>query len=465
MPGVHEIVTLDTAVVAVADTYWHAQRAVEAVDLTTTGGIDQDETTIRQALAEGVAGPWDPVNGAGADPFAHEGPALDAVYHFPYLAHATMEPMNCTAVVRNGRCEIWAPTQSPSTAQALAADITGLPIEHVVMHTTYLGGGFGRRSRNDFVEQTVRVAMRINRPVKLIWSREEDIGHDFYRPAMVVRVRGNVHRDGIAAIEARLAGPSVLAAYRPDEYGGMTSDQLALEGLNDTPYGFRVLQSSYRRIEPGVPVWFWRSVSNSHNTYALECSLDELARGAGMDGLQIRTRLLASKPIELAVLRRALKRAKAKRSAGTALGIAFVQMRRTTIAVVAEVSLIGATHVRLHRITCAVDCGLVVNPLAAEAQIESGVIWALSAAWWGEIGIANGQAVQRNFDTYQVARITQVPPIDVSFSASGVFPGGLGEVGAGAVAPALANAIRAAGGPSIRSLPFSRSGITLAGVG
>jgi len=462
MPGVLEIVTFDTAVVALADSYWHAKRAVEAIDFTTTGGIAQDDATIGQALADGVAEPGESMSGAATDSFGPESATLDAVYHFPYLAHAPMEPMNCTAVVRDGRCEIWAPTQSPSAAQVLAARITGFPIENVEVHTTFLGGGFGRRSRNDFVEYTVRVAMQSNRPVKLIWSREEDIGHDFYRPAMAVRIRGKLDGNGVVAIEAHLAGPSVLAAYQPERYGPTTSDRLVLEGIDDTPYGFRALRSSYRRVEPGVPVWFWRSVSNSHNTYALECSLDELARIAGTDGLQIRTKLLASKPMELAVLRRAVKLAQSKRLAGTSLGTAFVQMRGTTVAVVAEVSLIGAAHVRLHRITCAVDCGLVVNPLAAEAQIQGGAIWGLSGAVWGEIGIANGQAVQKNFDTYHVARIAHVPPIDVSFNANGTSPGGLGEVGAGAVAPALANAIRAAGGPSIRSLPFSRSGMTLA---
>ena len=461
MSGVHEIVVLEDAVVAVADTYWHAKRAVDAIDFPTLGGIDAADATIVQALEEAVTTPGEFGTGPSVDPLADQHPALDAVYHFPYLAHAPMEPMNCTAVVRNGHCEIWAPTQGPRVAQSIAARITGFPTENINVHTTYLGGGFGRRSKNDFVEKTIRVAMRIKRPVKLVWSREEDIAHDFYRPAMAVRIRGRVGSDGSTAIDARLAGPSILAAYQPKQASAMTYDKIAVEGLNDTPYGFHAFRSSYRRVEPGVPIWFWRSVSNSHNTFALECALDELAQAAGIDGVRLRERLLASRPLELAVLQHALKLAGTNRSAGTTLGVALAQMRQTTIAVVAEVSMTGAAQVRLHRITCAVDCGLVVNPLAAEAQIQGGIVWGLSGAVWGEIGIAEGQAVQRNFDTYRVARITHIPSIDVSFIGGGAAPGGLGEVGAGAIAPALANAIRAAGGPTIRSLPFSRSGITI----
>ena len=339
MSGVQEIVVLDDAVVVVADTYWHAKRAVDAIHFSTAGGIDADDTALARKLQNALATPGAYGPGTSVDPFAHEAPVLEAMYHFPYLAHATMEPMNCTAVVRDGRCEIWAPTQGRRVAQAAAARITGLPLERVEVHTTYLGGGFGRRSKNDFVEQTVRVAMRLRRPVKLVWSREEDFTHDFYRPAAAVHIRGTVNSAGGVALDACVAAPSLLAAYQPDRFGSAAYDEIALEGVRDTPYLFHALRTSYTRCEPGVPIWFWRSVSNSHNTYALECALDDLARLAGTDGIALRERLLATKPRERAVLQRALALAEGKRSIGTSLGVAFAQMRQTTLAAVAEVSM------------------------------------------------------------------------------------------------------------------------------
>ena len=460
MPGVQGIVELEDAVVAVADSYWHAKRAVDAIDLTTIGGINTDDAEIGKSLEDALATAGAFGTGTVIDPFAHDVPTIDAIYRFPYLAHATMEPMNCTALVRDGRCTIWAPTQGRRVAQAIAARVTGFSIERVEVHTTYLGGGFGRRSKNDFVEQTVRVALRLRRPVKLIWSREEDIAHDSYRPAAAVRIRAGLRAGGVA-LEARIAAPSLLAAYLPETFGSTTYDEIALEGVSDTPYAFGALRTSFTRVEPGVPIWFWRSVGNSYNTYAVECALDEVARVSGMDGVALRRRLLVTKPRELAVLERVLQLADSKRTPGTTLGVAFARMRQTTLAAVVEVSMASPTRVRMHRISCAVDCGLVVNPLSAEAQIQGGIVWGLSAAVWGDVSIAHGQAVQTNFDSYPVARIAHIPPTDVAFMQGGTAPGGLGEVGAGVIAPALANAIRAAGGPSIRTLPFVRSGITI----
>jgi isoquinoline 1-oxidoreductase beta subunit len=470
--GVHAVVRMKTAVAVVADTYWHARKGLDALrPRFSSPATVTDDRSIRKALHDGVAraGQVAPLPADDARVKLRSGNVdaalrsasrrLSATYDVPYLAHATMEPMNCTASFDGKRCEIWAPTQAQSAAHDAAVRLTGLPPERVTLHTTFMGGGFGRRSNVDYVEFAVQVAQAVRRPVKVIWSREEDMRHGHYRPAASVRVECGLGPDGaLVAWKQRVASPSVNANYDP---ASKEVDWAASESVIDRPYAIPNFRMEWSRREFPVPIWTWRSVGSSFNAFVFETMLDEAAAVAGRDPLEYRRTLLAQSPRELAVVDAVADRAGwGQAPRGRHQGIAFTSLRGSSLAHVAEISMRGDA-LTIHRVTCAIDCGTAVNPRIVEAQVEGGTIFGLTAALRGKITIRDGRAVQGNFDDYPMLRMHETPPIDVHVMPSADDPKGVGETAVAGAAPALVNAIAAATGRRIRRLPLSDEGVSL----
>jgi isoquinoline 1-oxidoreductase subunit beta len=383
---------------------------------------------------------------------------IEADYEVPFLAHATMEPQNCTAHVTAEQAEIWAPTQDGETALAIAADASGLPPGKVVVHKMMLGCGFGRRGIfQDFVRQAVLIAKEVGQPVKLVWTREEDIRHDFYRPVAAARMTGGLDADGTPiAWKIRTAGQSIIAAVSPRvmQFG---VDRNFLQGLlEDMPYDVPNYRVDFAMRNTHVPVGVWRSVNHSQNAFFKEGFVDELAHAAGSDPYLFRRKLLAKKPKQLAVL----DAVAAKAEWGSALppgvfrGIAIHDSQNSICAQVVEASVASDGGVHVHRVVSAIDAGHVVNPLTVELQTESAVVYGLTAALYGEITIANGQVEQSNFNDYPMLRLVDMPRVETVIVASGGFWGGVGETPVPPLAPALCNAIFFATGKRIRSLPL-----------
>ncbi len=399
----------------------------------------------------------------GSDP-------LTAVYELPFLAHACMEPMNCTALFEPGsatgeRLTVWAPTQAPSIARDEAAKAAGLLPAQVEIRSTLMGGGFGRRAEMDFVVEAARAARAVpGRPVKLTWSREEDLRHDMYRPAATGRVRGALGAGGrIAALDYTLVSESVVASnFRrtPTARGGdAATDKSALGGAFSPRYALPVARMAYVPREEGIPTGFWRSVSNSINPFLLESFMDELAVEAGVDPVAFRLRHLEGLPAEQAVLRAAARLGRwgepLPDTPGwrSGRGVAFIESHDSLVAQVVEVSVADDGALRIERVACVVDCRTVIHPDAVEAQITGGILDGLNAALHGRITIRNGAVEQRNFNDYPWLRLADIPEIVVELLPQGGRPGGVGEPGVPGVAPALTNAIFAATGRRIRSLP------------
>jgi len=363
---------------------------------------------------------------------------LEARYETPYLAHAPMEPPNCLAQVSEEGCDVWTGTQAQEAAQALAMEISGLPRERVRVHTPYLGGGFGRRLETDFVGEAVRLAQALGRPVRVLWTRADDLRHDFYRPASLAALRGALDEHGApSAWEQRIAGP-----------------ELALEEV-DIPYAIPNLREIHVREDPGVPTGYWRSVGASQNAFAVECFVDELAAAAGQDPVAFRLGLLAHAPRHRAVLKLAAERAAwhGRTTRGRGCGVAVYHSYGSWVAQIAEVAAEGKAW-RVERIVCAADCGIVVNPDAVAAQMEGAIVFALSAALYGEITLRDGAVEQSSFEDYPILRMRDTPRIEVHLAPSREPPGGVGEPGVPPVAPAVANAVFAATGARLRRLPL-----------
>ena len=473
MPGVERLVRLppyagSTAGFAVVGkSWWQCQQAAQAVSVDwhqrPAGALDsrQIERALEAAL-QGEDGFTFYEKGAVAQAEAGAARKLEALYRAPYLAHATLEPMNCTAQVRDGKVFLWVPTQVPQMGAAIAARVAGVALEDVNLTVTLLGGGFGRRLEVDYVAQAVRVAMECGgRPVQLIWSREEDSTHDFYRPMHVARLVAAVDAQGQpVSLRIRSAGDAITPRWLergvPALAGPVdTPDKTTAEGLFDLPYGFAHQHMSHVATRNSVPVGFWRSVGHSHNAFFSECFIDELAVALQQDPLALRRFLLKDAPRYLAVLELAANQAGwgGKLPTGRARGIALHESFGSIVAQVAEVSLVDGQP-RVHRVVCAIDCGTVVNPGIVAQQMESAVVFALTAALYGKVDIHGGVVQQKNFPDYRMLRMAQAPLVQTHLVASTRPPGGVGEPGVPPLAPAVANAVFALTGTRLRSLPL-----------
>jgi isoquinoline 1-oxidoreductase beta subunit len=387
---------------------------------------------------------------------------LQAVYRAPYLAHAALEPVNCTAQVAGGRVELWVPTQVPGMARNLAAQVAGVPVEKVTVHVTYLGGGFGRRLDVDFVGQAVRVAMETGgAPVQLLWPREEDMGHDFYRPAAVAVLQAAIDDQGrLEGLAITSAGDAITPRWLERALPALSApmdapDKTTSEGLFDLPYAVPHQRIGHVATQHGVPVGYWRSVGHSHNAFFSEGFIDEVAHRLGQDPVAFRLSLLEGMPRHAAVLRLAADKAAWGRPLpqGRARGVALHESFGTIVAQVAEVS-IDHGRPRVHRVVAAVDCGIAVNPQIVAQQMEGGVVFGLSAALYGRIDIEGGVVKQRNFPDYRLVSMVDAPLVETHIVASQRHPSGMGEPGVPPIAPAVANALFVLTGKRARGLPL-----------
>ena len=478
MPGVLRLVPLQAwagstaGFAVVGKTWWHAQQAAQAVAVEwqqrPAGALDS--RAIEKELLVSLAQKPGHVSGhvfyERGDVDAAESAAarqLEATYSAPYLAHATLEPMNCTAQVAGGKVHIWVPSQVPQMAATVAARVAGVAIEDVTVTVTLLGGGFGRRLEVDFVAQAVRVAMDSGGlPVQLIWSREEDMTHDFYRPMVAARLSAAMDAQGaVTSLRIQSAGDAISPRWFARAATVLSSpvemaDKTTAEGLFDLPYSFANQKISHVATHMHVPVGYWRSVGHSHNAFFSESFIDELAAVAGQDGLVFRRGLLKSAPRYLAVLELAAAKAGwgAPLPAGHARGIALHASFGSIVAQAVVASIEGGLP-RVHRVVCAIDCGTVVNPGIVAQQMEGAVIFALSAALYGRIDIHDGVVQQKNFPQYGLLKLAQSPQVETYIVSSQAPPGGVGEPGVPPLAPAVANALYALTGKRQRALPLA----------
>ena len=466
--GVRQIVRLDDAVAVVADHMGAAKKGLAALVIEWDDGPHAKLTNkdIADELEQATLKPGAVAQSIGDVGKAMAGAAtkVEADYHVPFLAHATMEPMNCTVHVTKDACEIWIGTQAIVRVQAGAAKVTGLPLEKVTVHNHLIGGGFGRRLEEDGAVRAVQIAKQVDGPVKVVWTREEDIQHDMYRPYWFDRFSAGLDEKGMPiAWSHRYAGSSVIARYIPKAFNnGLDPD--STEGATDLCYALPNFHVEYLRVEPpGIPTAFWRSVGPSHNVFVVESFMDELAAAAKQDPLAYRLALLEKNPRARAVLALAAKKAgwgtPLPARAGRGLSLQFVFA--TYMAHVAEVEVAKDGTVRVRRVVCAVDCGTAVNPDTIRAQIASGAIFGITAALYGEITIEKGRVAQSNFDSYQILRINEAPEVEVHIVDSAEPPGGMGEAGTSAIVPAVANAIFAATGKRLRKMPVDTNALKL----
>ena len=459
--GVRQVVRLDDAVAVVADHMGAAKKGLEALK------IEWDEGAHAGLSTKDVARELEQATlktGAVAESFgdadkamANAATRVEAMYQLPFLAHATMEPMNCTVHFRGGECEIWIGTQAIARVQAMAARAAGLPVEKVIVHNHLIGGGFGRRLEADGAVRAVEIAKQVDGPVKVVWTREEDIQQDMYRPYWVDRIAAGLDKEGMPiAWRNRFAGSSVIARWLPPAFkDGLDPD--TTEGAIDLVYALPNLHVEYVRVEPpGIRTAFWRSVGPSHNVFVTESFIDELAAAARQDPVTYRRAMLDHNPRAKAVLDLAAQKAgwSSPMANGRGRGIALQYAFGSYLAQVVEVEVAKNGSVRVHRVVCAMDCGTVVNPDTVQAQIQSGVMFGVTAALYGEITLKNGRVEQTNFDTYQILRIDEAPAIEVHVVKSAEPPGGMGEAGTSGIVPAIANAVFAATGKRLRKMPI-----------
>src|SRR5437588_7760568 len=460
--GVRQIVRLDDAVAVVADHMGAAKKGLAALKIEWDDGPQAKLTTsdivaeLEKATlnADAVAKNIGDIDAT----MASAGTKIEATYQVPFLAHATMEPMNCTVHVRNDSCEVWVGTQVIPRAQATAAKVTGLPLDKVVVHNHLIGGGFGRRLEIDGVTRAVQIAQHVDGPVKVVWTREEDIQHDMYRPTFFDWISAGLDEKGMpVAWNNRFAGSSIIARWLPPGFNnGLDSD--TIEGAIDLVYAFPNMHVEYVRVEPaGIPTAFWRSVGPSHNVFVTESFMDELAAAAKQDPVAYRRALLDKTPRAKAVLELAAEKAgwgqPLPERVGRGVSLQFVFA--TYMAHVAEIEVAKDGAVRVRRVVCAVDCGTVVNPDTVRAQIQSAVIFGITAALHGAITLKDGRVQQSNFHDYQVLRMSEAPEVEVHIVRSAEPPGGMGEAGTSAIIPAVTNAIYAATGTRVRKLPVA----------
>jgi len=485
MPGVRDVVTLDSGVAVVAESYWQAHKAAQTLKAQWKGGAaDLSSESIMARFAEEIQEKGIRVRKDGRVGTAMTAAAkrVRAVYELPYQAHACPEPMNCTAHVLPDRCEVWAPTQGQEPARDIAARITGLPLEAVSVHTPYVGGGFGRRFVHDFVIEAVQVSKAVKAPVKIVWSREEDIRNDFFRPAFYNIVEAGLDSEGypIAWIHKgagqsqmdrilETAAPSGLPQWLPTSaryalakvllpvIKRLKSPEAAMSGSVDMAYGIENVRIEYIRADVPVPIGAWRSVGDSRNAFVKESFMDEIAAASGKDPVELRLRLLKNAPKHRGVLELAADKAGWGKpgAEGIFQGVAVHSFHGTPVAMVAEVSVESDGRVRVHRMVCAVDCGVAVNPKLVKSQIAGAVIFALTATLKSSVSIREGRVQQSNFHNFPILRMDEAPRVEVHIVKSADPPNGIGEVGVPPVAPAVTNALFRATGKRIRRLPVN----------
>lgn len=462
--GVRQIVRLDDAVAVVADHMGAAKKGLAALKIEWDDGPNAGLATadIARELEQATlrSGPVAQNLGDADKAMAGAATKVEAIYQVPFLAHATMEPMNCTVHLRKDECEIWIGNQAIARVQAMAAKAAGLPAEKVIVHNHLIGGGFGRRLDADGAVRAVEIAKHVDGPVKVVWTREEDIQHAMYRPYWFDRISAGLDDKGMpVAWKNRFAGSSVIARWLPPAFkDGLDPD--TTEGAIDLVYNLPNFHVEYVRVEPqGIPTAFWRSVGPSHNVFVTESFIDELAAAAKQDAVAYRRALLDKSPRAKAVLDLAAEKAGWGQALpkGSGRGISLQFSFGSYMAHVAEVEVSKDGAVRVRRVICAVDCGTVVNPNTVQAQIQSGIVFGTTAALYGEITLKNGRVEQGNFDTYQILRINEAPAIEVHVVKSTEPPGGMGETGTSAIVPAIANAIFAATGKRLRKMPIDTS--------
>jgi CO/xanthine dehydrogenase Mo-binding subunit len=483
--GVIDVFEMPSGVAVVATSTWRAMAAAKLVRVEWSDGELAKVSTaeLERAYRARTRKPAKVVRSEGNldEGFARGAHVIDATYEAPYLAHAPMEPQNATASVTRGRCEVWCPTQSAALAQALAMRITGLPRDRITIHTTLIGGGFGRRLAQDYVGEAVWVSKRLGKPVKVVWSREDDMRHDFYRPMTAHWLRGAVDAKGnVVAWFHRIVGQSIAAQVAPEWAASVAPtsmpeslkgtlgkiagsllgknvvpDPASIQGAGELTYAIANQRIEYAAVEPGIPVGFWRSVGHSQNAFVVESFIDELAYAARVDPYRFRRTLLRNDPRLLRTLDLAASQAGWEQPAppGRFRGIASWHSFGTYCTHVAEISVTGKT-LRVHRVVAAVDCGTRVNPDLVLCQVESAIVFGLSAALKQKINLDGGRVREGNFNTFPVLRMHETPVIDVHVVPSDEPPSGIGEPGVPPVAPAVANALFAATGKRIRRLPL-----------
>jgi isoquinoline 1-oxidoreductase beta subunit len=474
MPGVRTVVPVgEDAVAVVADKWYQAKTALAAlpvvwnegagatvdsaqIDALLKAGLDADQAALGQRHGDIEAG------------MAGAAKTIEAVYSSPYLAHATLEPMNCTARFADGKVEIWVASQNGDASLAAAAEAAGVKLADVKVNKLHLGGGFGRRGNQDYTRQAVLIAKQLpGRPIKLIWSREEDTRHDFYRPITQCKLTAGLDAAGnVVALHARLSGQSILAYLAPQRMENGI-DKVAFQGWTEEEFGYRSIPNlliDHAVRNTHVPVGFWRGVNTNQNAIYMECFIDELAHAAGKDPLEFRRAMLTQSPKHLAVLNAAAAKAGwgTPTPPGVFRGVCQNMGYGSYTAAVAEVSVSPKGELKIHRIVAATDPGYVVNPNQVEAQVQGSFVYGLSAVLFGAITIDKGRVVETNFDTYPVLRLADMPKVETVIAPSGGFWGGVGEPTIAVAGPAVLNAIFAATGKRIRSLPLRQHDLSSA---
>jgi isoquinoline 1-oxidoreductase beta subunit len=458
--GIESIVEVPDGVAVLAKDYYTAKKARDLLKIEWDFGpsravkdIAQVEEGLRQAAQKTGA----IINKAGNvdNPLDGAVKKVSAEYMLPFLAHATLEPVNCSASIANGECHVWGPIQFQQGASAVAAAASGLPESKVFIHTTFIGGGYGRKLELDFISQAVSIAKASGKPVRMIWAREDDMTHDFYRPISYHQVSGGLDASGkLVGLSTKMISPSVTARAFPG-FVVNGNDPFMSEGSGNITYGVPNLRIENVIHDTGIRVGYWRAVSNNLNAFAIESFMDELAQSAGKDAVEFRMGLLGKHPRAQKVLSTAAQKAGwgKKRTDGRSLGIAQMECYDAYVALVAEVSVKDNVPT-VHKLTCVVDCGIAVRPDQVRAQLESAILLGFSSAMKNKITFKDGAAEQRNFDSYPLLRMSEAPTVDITIIEGGDKPSGMGEVGVPLVAPAIANAITRATGKRPRSMPF-----------
>ena len=455
--GVKKVVLIPNGIAVIADNTWRAKRGIEALNVKFHGGETKglESKQIQAELLKSLDDEGKTITEANQ--------VLDLEYEVPYLSHAALEPMNCTAIVSENFCEVWAPTQSQGGCMDAAKEITELDEEQIKIHTTYLGGGFGRRGETDFVKHSLILAKELGKPVKVTWMREEDMQHGFYRPASMSRFQIGLNKEGLpVSWNNQLASPSILKRFFAP-MAWFNIDPLSTEGADDIPYAIEDFNLDYTEVDSGVPVGFWHSVGSSFNAFFIESAIDEAAHLAGQDPFLYRMNLLAGKKRFQDVLSKVAKESEWGRvlPKGHGLGICIHKTRGSIAGAVIEVSTDDIGMLKLHKAWIAIDCGKVINPNTIRAQMEGGFTFGLSATLGEKITIKDGRVEQSNFHDYQILRLKGSPEISVEIIESGNEIGGVGEVAVPLAAPALANAVFSSSGRRIRTLPMSNHGIKI----